>query len=67
MRNAVSHGLVVFHGRGPAGADSRELSEIAIEFSDRQNEERPVDWQIIIEGVQLQAFLYRMVEISMNS
>ena len=66
MRNAVSHGLVVFHGHGPDGSNSRELSEISIEFSDRPNETSPFNWQIVIEGLHLRAFVFRMIEVSMN-
>jgi hypothetical protein len=65
LRNAVSHGLVVFHGSGPYGSNSRKLEEIFIEFSDRQDDDSPIDWQILIEGVRLRAFMFDMIERGM--
>jgi hypothetical protein len=62
LRNAVGHGLVVFHGSGPHGSDSRKLEEIFIEFGDREDPNGPLDWQILIEGVHLRTFMFNMIE-----
>jgi hypothetical protein len=62
LRNAVCHGLVIFHGTGPQGGDSRKLEEIFIEFADRVNAKSPIYWQILIEGVQLRSFMFNMIE-----
>ena len=61
MRNAVAHGLITFHGHGPEGADSRKLEEIFIEFADRSHPNRPIDWQILIEGPKLRAFMFDLI------
>ena len=64
MRNAVSHGRVVFYGGGPDELNARELSEISIEFSDRpiQPKNAPINWQVMIEVVHLRDFVFRMIE-----
>jgi hypothetical protein len=67
LRNAVAHGLVVFHGHGPEGADSRKLEEIFIEFSDREDENSPLNWQILIEGPQLRTFMFEMIARGISS
>jgi hypothetical protein len=69
MRNAVCHGLVVFHGTGPDGSNSRKLEEIFIEFSDRPPHppNSPINWQVAIEGVDLRRFLFQLIDQAMNT
>lgn len=72
MRNAVSHARVKFYGTGPQSSDSRKLEEISIEFSDappgkdKDGKEKPINWQIVIEGVGLRAFLNQLIQIPNN-
>jgi hypothetical protein len=62
MRNAVAHGLVVFHGTGPEGADARNLDEIFIEFSDKvPGENNPIHWQVAIAGNDLKDFMFMIM------
>ena len=62
MRNAVCHGLMKFYGDSGHGSNSRNLSEISIEFSDRKNDSAPIHWQIVMEGPELRRFLYYILE-----
>ncbi len=62
MRNAVSHGNLVFYGDSKDGPNSRELSEIIIEFSDRRNESVPFDWRVTIDGPNLKRFLWHIFD-----
>jgi HEPN pEK499 p136 len=63
MRNAVCHGLVTFYGDGPEGSDTRELSEIIVEFSDRENENSPINWTLQLGGEDLRALCERLIEV----
>jgi hypothetical protein len=67
MRNAVCHGLVIFHGTGPDSSNSRKLEEISIQFSDRVNAYNPINWQIAIEGVDLRSFLFHLIDEGNNN
>jgi HEPN pEK499 p136 len=67
MRNAVCHGLVIFHGTGPDESNSRKLEEIFIEFSDRANADSPINWQVAIEGVDLRRFLFQLIDEANNN
>jgi hypothetical protein len=62
MRNAVCHGLMKFYGDSKDGANSRDLSKISIEFSDRNKDKAPIHWQVIMEGPELRLFLYYIVD-----
>jgi hypothetical protein len=62
MRNAVCHGHLVFYGDPKDKANSRKLSEITIEFSDRKNDASPFDWKVTIEGQDLKRFLWHIFD-----
>jgi hypothetical protein len=66
MRNAVCHGLIKFYGGGPDGDDSRDIRQIAIEFSDRDAPNSPIDWIATIEGENLKKFLQCIVRLIQN-
>ncbi|MDP3074736.1 HEPN family nuclease [Bradyrhizobium sp.] len=67
MRNAVCHGLVVFHGIGPDSSNSRKLEEIFIEFSDRPKPGADINWQVAIEGVDLRRFMFELIHEANNN
>jgi HEPN pEK499 p136 len=62
MRNAVCHGLLKFYGDSKEGSDSRKLSEITIEFSDRKGDKAPIDWKVTMEGQDLKRFLWHIFD-----
>jgi HEPN pEK499 p136 len=67
MRNAVCHGLVVFHGIGSDSSNSRKLEEIFVEFADRPEPRAEINWQVAIEGVDLRHFLFQLIDEANNN
>jgi len=61
MRNAVCHDLVTFYGDSKDGPDTRFVDYVSIELADRSKPGLDIDWKVVMEGLDLKLFLYKLL------